>query len=68
MYACGVSVSMDYTSDESGAEPYDIPNALITYFGYDTTIAYIQREYFLYNTWSVMIMNEICSGSQFLYD
>ena len=68
MYACGVSVSMDYTSDESGAEPYDIPNALTTYFGYDTNIAYIQREYFLYTEWMDMIMNEISSGRPVLYD
>lgn len=68
MYACGVSVSMDYSSDESGAQPYDIPNALTTYFKYDSNIAYIQREYFLYDEWMNLIKNELSQGRPILYD
>ena len=68
MYACGVSVSMDYTSDESGAEPYSIPSALTTYFNYDSNIAYIERLYFTYDEWMDLIKTELSASRPILYD
>jgi len=38
MYHCGVSVKMNYTSDESGALPTNVSSALTKYFGYDACI------------------------------
>lgn len=38
MYHCGVSVKMNYTSDESGALPTNVASALTQYFGYDACI------------------------------
>ena len=68
MYGCGVSVNMDYTSDESGAEPYSIPNALTTYFNYDSNIAYVERAYFTYTEWMDLIKNELSNSRPILYD
>jgi hypothetical protein len=39
-YHCGVSVEMDYETDGSGAFTSDVPYALETYFGFDTSCAY----------------------------
>lgn len=68
MYAAGVSVSMDYTSDESGAYSFDIPNALTSYFNYDQNIAYVLRTYFTYSEWMNMIKNELSSARPILYN
>lgn len=34
MHYCGVSVKMDYTSSSSGAQSYEVVNAIKNYFGY----------------------------------
>ena len=46
MYACGVSVEMEYSPSSSGAYSFKVGQALIDYFGYDENLGYIYREYF----------------------
>ena len=68
MYACGVSVSMDYTTDESGAEPIDAAEALSKYFKYDSNIKYLLRDYFGYSEWIGLIKEEISNSRPVMYD
>lgn len=70
MKACGYSVKMQYTSWESGAYSRDIPNALLSYFGYDQGVSRKERSNFSsLEEWDQMVYNElvnvgpvICSG------
>ena len=43
MYACGVSVDMNYTPNESGAQTADALNSLYNYFKYRRFIKDINR-------------------------
>jgi hypothetical protein len=71
MYQCGVSMKMDYnTSNNGGSNTYseDVPEALITYFGYDAGIAYHQRAYnYSYKEWLDLLKTEIKANRPVLY-
>lgn len=41
MHYCGVSVKMDYTNSSSGAQSYEVYNALKAYFGYGSSVRYV---------------------------
>ena len=68
MYAAGVSVDMDYTTDESGAYSYQIPTSMITYFNYDSNMAYIERAYFDYDEWITLLKTELSNSRPVLYN
>ena len=68
MYACGVSVDMDYTTDESGAQPTAAAEALINYFEYNSNIRYLLRDYFSYSEWIDLIKTELSNSRPILYD
>lgn len=70
MYACGVSVSMDYGVDEagqSGSQTQNVPYALIHYFGYNPNTVYYNREYFSDGDWRSIIYNELEASRPILY-
>lgn len=67
MHACGVSVSMNYCYDASGAQDYDIPYAFIHYFGYNPNIVYRDRDYYTNEEWNAMIMEDLRAGRPVLY-
>ncbi|MDR2291844.1 MAG: C10 family peptidase, partial [Prevotellaceae bacterium] len=67
MFHCGVSVEMNYGEDGSGAVSGDVPNALITYFGYDAGANYITRNYYSYEEWINMIKTELKNYSRPIY-
>lgn len=67
MLACGVSVSMDYCYDGSGARDCNIPYALINYFGYNPNITYRNRDYYTTEEWDAMIMEDLQAGRPVLY-
>jgi len=67
MYHCGVAVSMDYTSGESGANSYSIPNALSTYFGYDPNMKAYVRESYTKAEWMDFIKIELNASRPVLY-
>ena len=67
MYACGVSVSMEYSPSGSGATAAMIPDALINYFDYDPNIKFLFRKYFDTETWMDMIKEEISESRPILY-
>lgn len=67
MYACGVSVSMDYTSKGSGAYDCDVPYALINYFGYNRCVTDYMKAYYKEQEWKDLIYTELKAGNPILY-
>ena len=62
MYYCGASVQMNYTSNSSGAQIGYIPNALINYFGFDTTTRFVSRSNYTYADWVDLLYGELAAG------
>ena len=70
MQCCGVSVHMDYANSASGgssASISEVPNALITYFGYDETVRYESRGMYTLATWTELIYDELAAARPVLY-
>lgn len=62
MHACGVSVDMGYTPNESGANSQAVPVALERYFKYDSSIAYASRTLFSNAEWEQLVYNELAAS------
>lgn len=62
MHACGVSVDMGYTPNESGASSQAVPVALEKYFKYDSSIAYASRTLFSNAEWEQLVYNELAAS------
>lgn len=67
MYACGVSVNMNYTSDQSGASDLYVPYALKEFFNYDAGVRYLKREYYNTNDWEDIVYSELQAGRPVIY-
>lgn len=67
MYDCGVSVSMQYSKDGSGAYSSDACLALRKYFNYDKNIKMFCRDYYPVDEWMNLIYKEINDGCPILY-
>lgn len=67
MYSCGVSVGMDYSSDESGASSLSMAQALYTYFGYDKSMASLQRSFYGSSDWNNIVYDQLSQGLPVLY-
>ncbi len=59
MYACGVSVDMNYSPVESGAADVLVASALVDYFNYDKNVRYAERDYFGLLDWEEFIYNQL---------
>lgn len=59
MLACGVSVEMSYSTDESGAASVYVPSGMVNYFGYDKGVRYIPRDYYTMDDWNEMVYNNL---------
>lgn len=66
MYHCGVSVNMDY-GYSSTAFSYNIANALIRNFKYDSNIQMYKREFYSQSEWIEMIKSELNAGRPIFY-
>lgn len=66
MYHCGVAVSMDYAASGSGAYTSDVRDALITYFGYPTSVSYAKR-YEDKNKWTDLLVGDLAKGNVIVY-
>ena len=62
IYYCGVSVEMDYTNDGSGAYTCLVSEALINYFGFDTTAHTASRTNYSYADWVDLLYGELAAG------
>jgi PKD repeat protein len=67
MYHCGVSVSMDYDPNGSGAYPWDVPPALINHFNYSPTAELKVMADFTSANWITMLKGELDAGRPILY-
>ena len=67
MQACGYSMQMQYGLEGSGAYSQMIPNALKTYFGYDSNTRYETRANYTYNDWCEIIYNDLVNVGPVMY-
>lgn len=62
MYQCGVSVNMDYCTDDQGtssAVSHDIVKSLVNNFSYDVNISTLTRDYYSTGEWMNIIKTEL---------
>ena len=65
MYACGISVKMDYGMDvqlQSGALQTDLVNAFVDNFRYDSDAAFMHRSYCSVDEWHQFLVDELNEG------
>lgn len=65
MQYCGWALQMDYNvSANGGSSAYNasIPEALTTFFGYDGSTTYVQRNHYSYEQWVSLIYSELAVG------
>ncbi|BEG98530.1 thiol protease/hemagglutinin PrtT [Bacteroides sedimenti] len=67
MYHCGVAASMDYGTDGSAAYDEDAAIGLIKYFGYDSNLRTLYRDYYTAAEWEAILKNELINGRPVLY-
>ena len=67
MYHCGVSLNMDYGTNESSASLADIPNALERYFAYPDGGVLVSKSDYSDSDWSALIKNELDHSRPVLY-
>ena len=58
-YHCGVSVGMYYGITGSGANTYDVDDALEDYFLYSTTASYKSKQMYSTSAWATMLRDNI---------
>lgn len=67
MYACGVSVNMDYSSSESGASSYNMGTALYNNFGYSDAMTNLIRAFYTTSDWENIVYDQLSQGMPVLY-
>jgi hypothetical protein len=67
MYHCGVSVDMNYGPGGSGANSSKVPNALVTYFGYDPGTSILSRNLYPHAEWINLLKTELKAGRPVYY-
>lgn len=68
MLACGLSVGMNYTVSESGAQSISVSTALIDNFGYDKDhTRYLRREGYSTARWESIVYTELKLGRPVYY-
>lgn len=68
MYACGVSVSMQYSPTGSGALSSAVAQAIIDNFSYDPNVSYLMRDFYSYDEMMYKIKKELSEGRPILYN
>ncbi len=59
LFACGVTVKMNWDADGSGALSQDVPPALYKYFNYSDEATYILRQGYTNNQWNTILHDEL---------
>lgn len=67
-YDCGVSVEMNYSSQESGASTESIVTALKNHMSYSESAVYLSRSSYTLDQWFAILKNEIDNGRVVIYD
>jgi len=66
-FHCGVSVSMDYGPDGSGASTSYVSTALVVYFNYAATANYVNKSSYTTAGWEDILTNELDNGRPMEY-
>lgn len=66
MQYCGYSVQMDY-GPESGSNSQKLANALVEYFGYNSTTTVVYRSDYSYADWIEIIYDELSKNRPVVY-
>lgn len=67
MYACGMSVRMDYSDVFSGAVDIDAAMALTEHFGFSESLELKYRDFYRADEWASMLCGELSAGRPVLY-
>jgi hypothetical protein len=67
LYHLGISVSMGYGADGSGAYSRNVPGALKSYFDYSNEVTMLAKEEYSNDEWSQMLLNQLESGRPVYY-
>ena len=67
MFHCGVSVTMDYGVDESGAYSEDVAPALKEYFDYDPNLQLVYKSNYTDTEWKDLLKSELNAGRPVYY-
>ena len=67
MFACGVSVDMNYSPSASGAVTRNAMGAFITNFGYDKGIQWHTRDYYTLTEWEDLMFDNLAKYGPILY-
>ena len=67
IFHCATSVDMHYAADGSGAYSHDVPNAMVTYFGYGNGCEYQSKQSYSNSQWIQKLKNDISAGRPVYY-
>ncbi len=67
LYQLGISVNMQYAPDGSGAYSFDVPYALVNYFGYSGTTQHVPRSSYSQPSWETLIQQQLNSKMPLYY-
>lgn len=67
MYACGVGINMDYSSDQSGAATPPVPRMLVQNMGYDAGVHIVDRNSYSMEQWQDLIYSELAANRPVFY-
>ena len=62
MYHCGVSVDMQFSPSGSGANSWDVPDAIERYFSYSSHASLKSRDYYSLTNWQNMLKEQFEIG------
>ncbi len=62
MYHCGVSVDMQFSPSGSGANSWDVPDAIQQYFSYSSHASLKSRDYYSLSSWQNMLKEQFNIG------
>lgn len=67
LYHLGISVSMNYGGDGSGAYSTSVPSAMRTYFDYSNSVTIVSKEDFNNDQWVNILRDELENGRPIYY-
>jgi len=59
IYHCGVSVNMNYSPLGSGANSYNVAEALISHFNYSNRLKYLEKGQYTNEEWNQMLIDNL---------
>ncbi len=67
MRDAGIAVDMSYSASASGAYSWDVPYALVNYFGYSRSTRFVFRDWYSTTEWVNLIVGELKAGRPMMY-